>query len=43
VMPCLRHFRRRLAPGRLYEVPKKMGWLREARREEEMNPIPFFI
>ena len=43
VVPGLRHFRRRLAPGRLYEVPKKMGWLREARREEEMNPIPFFI
>jgi oxazoline/thiazoline synthase len=40
VVPGLRHFWARYAPGRLYDVPVKMGWLEKPRREDELNPIP---
>jgi ribosomal protein S12 methylthiotransferase accessory factor len=43
VVPGLRHFWRRLAPGRLYDVPVQMGWLREPLTEEQMNPISCII
>jgi ribosomal protein S12 methylthiotransferase accessory factor len=43
VVPGLRHFWARFAPGRLYDVPVKMGWLKTALREEELNPVPVFI
>lgn len=43
VVPGLRHFWRRLAPGRLYDVPVKLGWLKEPTREEDMNPISCFV
>ncbi len=43
IVPGLRHFRRRLAPGRLYTVPVAAGWLRQPRREAELNPIGFFL
>lgn len=43
VVPGLRHFWRRLAPGRLYEVPIKMGWLDRALSEDELNPISMFF
>jgi ribosomal protein S12 methylthiotransferase accessory factor len=43
VVPGLRHFWARFAPGRLYDVPVTMGWLREPLREEDLNPIPIFI
>jgi len=43
IVPGLRHFWPRLAPGRLYDEPVKMGWLREPRKEEELNPIPMFL
>ncbi len=43
VAPGLRHFWARYAPGRLYDVPVKMGWLSATLREEELNPIPFFL
>jgi ribosomal protein S12 methylthiotransferase accessory factor len=43
VVPGLRHFWARYAPGRLYEVPVKLGWLRRPLREEELNPIPMFL
>jgi bacteriocin biosynthesis cyclodehydratase domain-containing protein len=43
VIPGLRHFWVRLAPGRLYEVPVKLGWLDEAHTEEQLNPIPMFV
>ena len=42
VVPGLRHFWTRFAPGRLYEVPAKLGWLRAPLTEEELNPIPMF-
>ncbi len=43
IVPGLRHFWPRFAPGRLYDVPVKMGWLSEPTKEEELNPIPIFI
>lgn len=43
VVPGLRHFWARFSPGRLYDVPVKMGWLQQALREDELNPIPIFI
>jgi ribosomal protein S12 methylthiotransferase accessory factor len=43
VVPGLRHFWARFAPGRLYDVPVKMGWLKRALPEEELNPVPVFI
>ncbi len=43
VVPGLRHFWARYAPGRLYDVPVKMGQLPDKLREEELNPIPIFF
>jgi oxazoline/thiazoline synthase len=43
IVPGLRHFWPRFAPGRLYDVPVKMGWLLKPLKEEELNPIPMFI
>ncbi len=43
IVPGLRHFWRRTAPGRLYDTPKKMGWLSKSLEEDELNPIPLFI
>jgi ribosomal protein S12 methylthiotransferase accessory factor YcaO len=41
IVPGLRHFWARLAPGRLYDVPVALGWREQAHREEDLNPIPF--
>lgn len=38
VAPGLRPWWRRLAPGRLYDVPVALGWLAAARSEDELNP-----
>lgn len=43
IVPHMRHFWKRLGPGRLYDVPVKMGWLDKPRKEEEMNPIGVFL
>jgi ribosomal protein S12 methylthiotransferase accessory factor len=43
VVPGLRHFWPRFAPGRLYDVPVKLGWQSVALTEEQMNPIPMFL
>lgn len=43
VVPGLRHFWARYAPGRLYEVPLKMGWLAAPIPEAELNPVALFI
>lgn len=43
IVPGMRHFWARFAPGRLYEVPVKMGWLRSPQKEEQLNPIPMFF
>src|SRR6516164_521482 len=42
IVPGLRHFRARFAPGRLYDVPVQMGWEERSLAEEELNPIPVF-
>ena len=42
IAPGLRHFWSRLGPGRLYEVPVRMGWLQAPLTEEELNPLPIF-
>ena len=43
VVPGLRHFWARFAPGRLYDVPVQLGLLDRPLREEELNPIPIFF
>lgn len=43
IVPGLRHFWARFAPGRLYDVPVQMGWLERPLREDELNPIPIFF
>ena len=39
IVPGLRHFYRRFAPGRLYDAPVKLGWREHKLREDELNPI----
>jgi ribosomal protein S12 methylthiotransferase accessory factor len=43
VAPGLRHFWRRLGPGRLYDVPVRLGWIPQPRSEGEMNPVSVFV
>jgi len=43
IVPGLRHFWARLAPGRLYDTPVKLGWLSQALSEDELNPVAFFL
>lgn len=43
VVPGLRHFWARFAPGRLYDVPVRLGWLPQPLTEDELNPIPMFL
>jgi ribosomal protein S12 methylthiotransferase accessory factor len=42
VVPGLRLFWPRLAPGRLYDVPVALGWLSSPLAEEALNPVPIF-
>jgi oxazoline/thiazoline synthase len=43
VVPQMRHFWKRLAPGRLYDVPVKLGKFSTPLQEEQLNPIPIFL
>jgi len=43
VVPGLRHFWARFAPGRLYDVPVALNRLTEPRSYEELNPVPLFV
>jgi bacteriocin biosynthesis cyclodehydratase domain-containing protein len=43
LVPGLRHFWMRFAPGRLYDVPVKLGWLDKPCDESALNPIPMFL
>ncbi|MBV9947462.1 MAG: TOMM precursor leader peptide-binding protein [Myxococcales bacterium] len=43
VVPGLRHIWPRLGPGRLYDVPVKLGWLDRAHAEAELNPVHLFL
>jgi ribosomal protein S12 methylthiotransferase accessory factor len=39
IVPGLRHFYRRFAPGRLYDVPVQLGWRDQPVAESDVNPI----
>jgi oxazoline/thiazoline synthase len=39
IVPGLRHFYRRFAPGRLYDVPVQLGWLDRPVAERDLNPV----
>jgi len=39
IVPGLRHIWARFAPGRLYDVPVRLGWLDTPLKEEELNSI----
>lgn len=43
VVPGLRHFWPRYGPGRLYDVPVKMGKLSKPLVEGLLNPVPMFL
>ncbi|MDE0096704.1 MAG: TOMM precursor leader peptide-binding protein [Gammaproteobacteria bacterium] len=40
IVPGLRHFWERFAPGRLYEVPVALGWTGHPLQESDLNPVP---
>jgi ribosomal protein S12 methylthiotransferase accessory factor len=39
IVPGLRHFYRRFGPGRLYDIPVKLGLLDRPRLEAELTPF----
>ena len=39
IVPGLRHFYRRFAPGRLYDIPVQLGWLDRPLSENELTPF----
>jgi ribosomal protein S12 methylthiotransferase accessory factor len=43
IVPGLRHVRRRFAPGRLYDVPVKLGLRKRPVREADLNPLQLRI
>ena len=43
IVPELRYFRPRFAPGRLYDVPLEQGWLTRRLTEAELNPVGFLL
>jgi len=42
MVPGMRHFWPRYAPGRLYDVPVTMGWMDHPLTEGELNSTPIF-
>ncbi len=43
IVPGIRHFWKRLAPGRLYDIPVQLGWLKKSLKEKELNPFPMWM
>ncbi|WP_405789816.1 TOMM precursor leader peptide-binding protein [Streptomyces sp. NBC_00029] len=43
IVPGLRHFWARYAPGRLFDVPVALGRLVEPTPYDQLNPIPLFV
>jgi bacteriocin biosynthesis cyclodehydratase domain-containing protein len=43
IVPGLRHFWARYAPGRLYDVPVRLGLCSAPTPYAELNPIPLFV
>ena len=40
IVPGMRHFWERFAPGRLFDVPVSMGWRESRLSERQLNPVP---
>jgi ribosomal protein S12 methylthiotransferase accessory factor len=43
VVPGLRHFWARFAPGRLYDVPVRLGRLATPKTYDQLNPVPLSL
>jgi ribosomal protein S12 methylthiotransferase accessory factor len=43
IVPGMRHYWARFAPGRLYDVPVRLGRLAEPTAYGDLNPIPLFL
>ncbi|QFZ21149.1 TOMM precursor leader peptide-binding protein [Saccharothrix syringae] len=43
VVPGMRHFWSRLAPGRLYDVPVSLGRVDRSAALADLNPVPMFL
>ncbi|MDY7005528.1 MAG: TOMM precursor leader peptide-binding protein [Cyanobacteriota bacterium] len=43
IVPGMRHMWKRLGLGRLYDVPVKMGCLKESLTEDKLNPFPMWM
>ncbi|MFF1263195.1 MULTISPECIES: TOMM precursor leader peptide-binding protein [unclassified Streptomyces] len=43
IIPGMRHFWARFAPGRLFDTPVELGLLARPLPYEELNPIPLFV
>ncbi|MFP3991477.1 TOMM precursor leader peptide-binding protein, partial [Streptomyces sp. E11-3] len=43
IVPGLRHFWARFAPGRLFDVPVTLGRVEKSSRYADLNPIPLFV
>ncbi|QMU78125.1 TOMM precursor leader peptide-binding protein [Streptacidiphilus sp. PB12-B1b] len=43
IVPGLRHFWARFAPGRLFDVPVRLGRVPEPTAYAELNPVPLFV
>lgn len=43
IVPGLRHHWPRFGPGRLFDVPVKLGWLTAPLTEEQLNPISILV
>ena len=40
IVPGMRHFWERFAPGRLFDIPVSMGWRESRLSEQRLNPVP---
>ncbi len=43
MVPGLRHFWPRFGPGRLYDVPPRLGWIPRRLQEDQLNPVPLLV
>lgn len=43
IIPGMRHFWARFAPGRLFDIPVRLGRRTRPVRYEEINPVPLFV
>jgi bacteriocin biosynthesis cyclodehydratase domain-containing protein len=43
MVPGMRHFWKRFGPGRLFDVPVRLGWLERPTPESELNPTGIFF